>query len=41
MYMKGHHFEIGANAVGHYETINSMGYPASTQQSAYRAYAVP
>ena len=36
--MKGHHFGIGTNAVGHYETINSTGYPAASQ---HRAYAVP
>ena len=34
-YMKGHHFEIGANAVREFDTINKLGYSGGTTQKAY------
>lgn len=37
-YMKGSHFEIGANAVREFDTINKLGYPGT---ATHKAYMVP
>ena len=35
-YMKGHHFEIGANAVREFDTINKLGYSGTAAKEATR-----
>jgi hypothetical protein len=33
-YMKGHHFEIGANAVREFDTTNKLGYSGTSTKKA-------